>query len=235
MEFKTKDQSPEKLKSLLTAIPVREQGLKDPAIRALDRQLRGRLSERMERSRFSGAAGSTLLFATDGKLPASQLLIIGMGKEHEIESHTWRKAGARTAKEATSQCIQEVDFFLPPFGDPGKVIGPVAEGALLSSYQFQKYRSDDRRPQPLQTFNLVRPGFRRTGETDRSLRLAKDLVPGVFLARDLINEPPSVSTATYLADQALEHCRSQRVKVEVWAKKKIETMNLAGLLAVNRG
>ncbi len=235
MDIKFKDQSPEKLKTPLLAIPVKEQGLKDPVIRVLDRHLKGRLSERIERSRFTGAQGSTLLHHTDGKLPASHLLLLGMGKEPEIESHAWRKSAARAAKEAVGLWAQEIDFFLPPFGDASKISRPIAEGALLSSYQFNKYRSDDRRPQPLRTFNLVKPGFRRTSETDRGLRLAQKLTPGVFLARDLINEPPSISTATYLAEQALQHCRSQRVKVEVWGKKKIEAMNLAGLLAVNRG
>ena len=235
MDIKFKDQSPEKLKTPLLAIPVKEQGLKDPVIRVLDRLLKGRLSERIERSRFSGAQGSTLLQPTDGRLPASHLLLLGMGKEPEIESHTWRKSAARAAKEAVGLWAQEIDFFLPPFGDVSKISGPIAEGALLSSYQFNKYRSDDRRPQPLRTFNLVKPGFRRTSETDRGLRSAQELTPGVFLARDLINEPPSISTATYLAEQSLQHCRSQRVKVEVWGKKKIAAMNLAGLLAVNRG
>jgi leucyl aminopeptidase len=62
-----------------------------------------------------------------------------------------------------------------------------------------------------------------------------DLIPGVFLARDLVNEPPSVSTARYLGEQAKQHCRGKGLSVEVWGKKKIQEMNLAGLLAVNRG
>jgi leucyl aminopeptidase len=38
-----------------------------------------------------------------------------------------------------------------------------------------------------------------------------------------------------LGEQAQYHCRGRGVSVEVWSKKKIEAMNLAGLLAVNRG
>jgi leucyl aminopeptidase len=65
--------------------------------------------------------------------------------------------------------------------------------------------------------------------------LALDLTPGVFLARDLVNEPPSITTARYLGEQAKRHCRGRGLSVEVWGKKKIQAMNLAGLLAVNRG
>ena len=55
------------------------------------------------------------------------------------------------------------------------------------------------------------------------------------MARDLVNEPPSVATARFLGDQAQRACRGRGLSVEVWNKKKIESMKLAGLLAVNRG
>jgi leucyl aminopeptidase len=57
----------------------------------------------------------------------------------------------------------------------------------------------------------------------------------VFIARDLVNEPPSVATARFLGERAQRYCRGRGLTVEVWNKKKIESMKLAGLLAVNRG
>lgn len=73
------------------------------------------------------------------------------------------------------------------------------------------------------------------GSIRRSVRSAQDIIPGVSLARDLVNEPPSITTARYLGEQAQRHCRGRGLSVEVWGKKKIEAMKLAGLLAVNRG
>lgn len=70
---------------------------------------------------------------------------------------------------------------------------------------------------------------------ERGVHQALDLIPGVLLARDLVNEPPSVTTARYLAEQAKRACRGRGLSVEVWDKKKIQAMKLAGLLAVNRG
>jgi leucyl aminopeptidase len=69
----------------------------------------------------------------------------------------------------------------------------------------------------------------------RAVERAQATVPGVFLARDLTNEPPSVATARFLGEQAARYCRGRGLTVEVWGKKKIEAMKLAGLLAVNRG
>jgi leucyl aminopeptidase len=61
------------------------------------------------------------------------------------------------------------------------------------------------------------------------------VLQGVYLARDLVNEPASVATPAFLAEQALVHCRGRGLKVEVWTKKRIEKERLAGLLAVSRG
>jgi leucyl aminopeptidase len=82
---------------------------------------------------------------------------------------------------------------------------------------------------------LFRPGIKQSAALQNAVATAQAIIPAVFLARDLVNEPPSVATARFLADQATRACRGRGLSVEVWGKKKIESMKLAGLLAVNRG
>jgi leucyl aminopeptidase len=87
----------------------------------------------------------------------------------------------------------------------------------------------------VKTLTLFKPGLKRTPLLERALKTVEQILPGVFLARDLVNEPPSITTARFLGEQAQRHCRGRGLSVEVWGKKKIAAMNLAGLLAVNRG
>lgn len=235
MEVQFKDLSPEKVKTDLLTLPVEEKRVGGPTIRLLDRLLKGRLSELIKKSKFTGAEGTTLLYSTAGILPASHLLLLGMGKGDEIEINSWRKVAARAKKEAAGIGAEEIAFFLPPDREPEATVGAIVEGALLASYQFNKYRSDSKSSSNLRAITLFRSGLRRSPTMDRSARLALDLTPGVFLARDLVNEPPSITTARYLGEQAKRHCRGRGLSVEVWGKKKIQAMNLAGLLAVNRG
>lgn len=235
MDVKYRDISAEKIKADLLAVPVREKEQEAPLIRRLDRRLKGKLSERIRKGKFTGAEGSTLLYSTAGMIPAAHLLLIGMGKEKEIETDFWRKAGARAKKECQTVGGAEIAFFLPSEGTNETTVSAVAEGALLASYQFTKYRSDNKAPSPLRTLTLFRPGLKANAAMDRAARLTLDLMPGVLVARDLVNEPPSVTTARFLGEQAKRHCRGPGLSVEVWGKKKIEAMKLAGLLAVNRG
>lgn len=235
MEVQFKDLSPAKIKTDLLALPVMEKEVRGPAIWQLDRLLKGKLHERIKKSNFTGVEGSALLYSTAGMLPASHVLLIGMGKGSETEIDSWRKAAARAKKEASGIGAEEIAFFIPPHREQEVMVAAIVEGALLASYHFDKYRSEDKPSRALRSLTLFRPGLKKSSAMDRSARAALGLAPGVFLARDLVNEPPSVTTARYLGEQAKRHCRGRGLSVEVWGKKKIQAMNLAGLLAVNRG
>jgi leucyl aminopeptidase len=235
LETRFRDTNADVIKTDLLVLPVEEKKLDVPAIRALDRRLKGKLSEQIQKSKFMGAEGSSLTYSTAGTLPASHLLLVGLGKANEADFDIWRKAGARARKEASTLGAQQIAFFFAPDKDPDGAAGAVVEGTMLASYRFNKYRSNSGNATALKSLTLFKPGLKRTPSLQRSLRTVEQTLPGVFLARDLVNEPPSVTTARFLGEQAQHHCRGRGLSVEVWSKKKIEAMNLAGLLAVNRG
>ena len=235
MDIKFRDVDAEKIKTDLLVLPTREKELEKSSAYPLDRRLKGKLRERIEKSKFTGAEGSTLLYSTAGALPASNVLLVGMGKSQEIESDTWRRAAARANKEASVIGAEEIAFYFAPSAEPENAAAAIVEGVVLASYQFTKYRSNSKPPAGLKSLTLFKPGLRRSAAIERSIRVVQETTPGVFLARDLINEPPSITTASFLGAQAQRHCRGRGLSVEVWGKKKIESMKLAGLLAVNRG
>ena len=114
MEIRFRDANAERIKTGLLVIPVREKHLEDSHIRLLDRSLRGNLRARIQKTRFTGAEGSTLLYTSAGFLPAAQLLLIGLGREAELASETWRKTGARAHKEAAAIGADDVALLFAP-------------------------------------------------------------------------------------------------------------------------
>jgi leucyl aminopeptidase len=235
METKFRDASVESLRSDLLVFPVQERKLDEPPIRALDRHLKGKLRERIEKSKFNGSEGSALLHSTGGAIPAAHVLLVGMGDTKEIDTNTWRKAAARSRREASAVGATNIAFFFAPQNESAAAAAAIVEGMLLASYQFNKYRSNSKPAADLESVTLFKPGLTRSTAMEQSVRAVEQIVPGVLLARDLVNEPPSITTARFLGEQAARQCRGRGLSVEVWGKKKIETMNLAGLLAVNRG
>ena len=106
-----------------------------------------------------------------------------------------------------------------------------AEGMLLGNYQFLKYFTDARKKQnSLSEINVYSNSI-----SDDDLTALKNLVSAVFVARDLVNTPVADMNAVALADTITKLGKETGAKVEVFNKKKIESLKMGGLLAVNRG
>ena len=234
MEIRFRDASAERVRTGLLVIPVREKKFDAPEIRAVDRALGGNLRARIQKSKYTGAEGTTLLHATGGALPAAQLLVVGMGGTAE-SAETWRKIGARARREAAAIGAVDPALLFAPEKNSESAPGAVTEGALLAAYQFNKYRSNAKPAAEITSLTLFKPGLKSSAALQQAVNAAQAVVAAVFVARDLVNEPPSVATARFLGEQAANLCRGRGLSVEVWGKNKIVSMKLAGLLAVNRG
>ena len=104
----------------------------------------------------------------------------------------------------------------------------IAEGMALANYTFTS-RKTDPKPNKLRTLYLCK----NTSENDTEE--LQNLVDAVYLTRDLINEPFSHMTAKDLAEAAVNSGNKNGVNTTVFNKKKIETLKMGGLLAVNKG
>ncbi|MEO6162698.1 MAG: M17 family peptidase N-terminal domain-containing protein, partial [Candidatus Binatia bacterium] len=226
MEIRFRDTTADRIKSDLVVIPVRDQQLDDPALRTLDRRLKGQLRARISKSNFTGAEGSVLLHPTAGMLPAAYLLLVGIGAG-ESNGDTWRKAGAKARKEAGAIGADEFAMLLAAEKNLESAAGAIVDGAALAGYQFNQYRSNGKSATALNCLTLFGSGLKKTSALQKSVDIAQTSVPGVFLARDLVNEPPSVATAKFLGAQAQRACQGRGLSVQVWNKKKIESMKLA--------
>ncbi|MDA8955997.1 leucyl aminopeptidase [Flavobacteriales bacterium] len=102
-----------------------------------------------------------------------------------------------------------------------------AEGLALSNYQFLKYFSKDK-SNSLKKINLI-------SDNEDKVKNLQAMVEGTLIARDLVNEPLSYLTALQYSKDMEALSKEVGLKVEVLHKKKIETLKMGGLLAVNKG
>lgn len=105
-----------------------------------------------------------------------------------------------------------------------------AEGAVLSSYQFLKYKTKEVKPNTLVKLLLNENSLTKVQLTELEVITEANLI-----ARDLVNEPLSYLTAEQLSKEITKLGKAAGFKVEVFNKKKIEALKMGGLLAVNRG
>jgi leucyl aminopeptidase len=110
-------------------------------------------------------------------------------------------------------------------------ITALLEGIVLSAYQFNQYKTEDKDKQyALKTLHVASPAV-----TGCELNELNNILEAVYLTRDLVNEPVDRLNATQLGDFILEQSQKLGIHTEVFNKAKIEALKFGGLLAVNKG
>lgn len=102
------------------------------------------------------------------------------------------------------------------------------EGMALANYQFLKYFSD-KKENTLKTTQVI------SNLSQADLDEIAGTVAGTNYAKDLVNEPQSYLTATQMSKDIEKLGKEAGFKVEVFKKKKIESLKMGGILAVNKG
>lgn len=104
----------------------------------------------------------------------------------------------------------------------------LAEGIALSAYQFDKYFS---KPSKYKFNRITLVGKIHKNEVE----ILSNIVEGTFAARTLVNEPVCYLTAEKLSKEIAKLSKKAGFKFEYLNKKKIESLKMGGLLAVNKG
>jgi len=104
----------------------------------------------------------------------------------------------------------------------------LSEGLALSAYQFDKYFS---KPGKYQFKKITLTGKIHKNELD----VLSNTIEGTFVARTLVNEPVCYLTAEKLSKEIEKLSKKAGFKFEYFTKKKIESLKMGGLLAVNKG
>ncbi|MGP1613278.1 MAG: leucyl aminopeptidase [Catonella sp.] len=162
------------------------------------------------------------------------LLLIGLGKESEIEFDMLRRTFFKVAEVLLKHKIEEVELNIPKLNNlcNYKLAEAIAEGMLQATYRFDKFKSERKAvPEITVNYNPI-PGKEHRAE--KGINEANKLIESIFLARDLINQPANVIYPKTLADIAKERLEKNGVKVTIYGKKEIEELKMEAFLSVAR-
>ncbi len=138
-----------------------------------------------------------------------------------------RLAGNTLVAELKSQNC--TDIIIAVDAKDSALLLAYAEGMVLGSYQFLKYRKDAP-AHPLKNIYLLDPVLKQKDVDD-----LQTITEANWIARDLVNEPVSYLTAEKLSAEIRKLSKSAGFKLEVFNKLKIKTLKMGGLLGVNQG
>lgn len=150
-------------------------------------------------------------------------------KEANLALEACRKNGDTVAAALNRQKITAASV-VDETGVAGAALA-FAEGMMLGNYQFIKYKKDSRKEE----HSLATISLKSKHADDDHLKNLTAVCDGVYHARDLVNEPQNVLTATQLAGAFVKMGREAGFSTEVMNKSKIRSLKMGGLLAVNKG
>lgn len=185
-----------------------------------------------ERKLFEGKAGEVYSSLGNG----NDLILLGLGEEEKLDYQVLRKAFYSLGKEAGRLKLKSIGVQIPRFGDRcyGKTLKAVSEGLIQSQYSFDKYKSKAEPRIALEEvyLNVIEE---KLDSAKNVVEETQILMEGVFLTRDLVNEPAINMYPEVLAKSAVDSLSPLGVKVDVFGKEKIEELGMIAFLAVSKG
>jgi leucyl aminopeptidase len=209
-----------------------------PAAARLDKASSGALTRALKFSRFTGKAGQMLEVLAPAGLRASRLLLVGLGKADSVDEKGLETLGAQivgrlyTAGERAASI--EIDVPKGSKVKKSELAAHLAFGAKLKSYSFDKYRTRnlDEFEKRLKTVRIVTPDVTAAKKAHAGLAAVAE---GIFLARDLVNEPPNILYPAEFARRAKVRLAKLGVKVEILGEAEMKKRGFGALLGVGQG
>ncbi len=217
----------------LLAVPVFSGRALGPGADIVDSAIDGTLAEFMAETDFDGKRGEVLAVPTRGRIAARAALLVGLGDEDAFDLAALRRAGAlvaRRAAKATSVATTVLDA-APDGVDRAAAAQALAEGIVLGSYQFLRYKSDPKPTKLARVVIVARGGARVRAGAERGARVAT----AVTWARDLVNEPAAGKAPDDIAKLARTLARRSGLKATVFAGEQLVRERMGGVLGVGEG
>ncbi len=191
------------------------------------------LSTLREKDLFTGKAEE--VFTIPSITEENTYVLLGLGKEEEVTEEALRLLAYKGAKELSKLKIKEAFITLPKFASMCYKTSTKAflEGLYQAEYGYDVYLSKKNR------FSLEEVSLMLLeGKEDKIAPVVEEihnLMTGVFLTRNLVNEPSITMTPEKLADEAKKELESLNVEVQILEKEDCQALGMKAFLAVNKG
>lgn len=205
---------------------------------SLNKAINGQLEKVAKNEKFIGKRGEMFSLYPKKDILPTKIIVIGLGNLSEFVADDLRRVMGSLSGRLHKQ-IDSLSIILPT----DKVLGldgelamqAIAEGLLLGSYEFGKYKKEDKDARELSAVILA-----ETKKTDKAKLLlvanrATAYYQATKLARDLVNEQAAVATPTFLANIAKDIAKaSPEVAVKIFDKSQLEKLGMEAFLGIAR-
>jgi len=217
-------------------LSVQDGGVLSAQAARYDEMTSGALKRAIEVSRFKGQAGQSIEVLAPAGVKSSRVILAGVGKGEKFDGNAAERLAATVAGRllASGEVTLTFALDLPKRAkvSEAEFAVHVATGVYLRSYRFDHYRKvgDDEKV----TLKDVIVATKTVPAARKLWADALAVCEGIFIARDLVNEPPNVLHPEEVAKRS-QALKKLGVKVEVFDVAAMKKLEMNALLGVGQG
>lgn len=173
---------------------------------------------------------------TNYSISGDSVIFLGLGDVKELDFQVLRKSFHKLGKELEKYKFKSAGITVPKFDDLcyRRTNAAIVEGLLQSTYKFDKFKSDKKEEYSLKEIYLDVLEDKKD-KVEEGIEEIKILMEGIFLTRDLVNEPAINMYPEALSKAAKENLEDLGVKVDIYGRDEIEEIGMEAFLAVSKG
>jgi leucyl aminopeptidase len=199
-----------------------------------------RITGAMRKQKFAGQTGKVMLVHGIGSLTGSRTLAVtGLGSMDNVGARDWMRCIAtamRTARELFSDTVAvSIPAIVTQKLGNSEAYVRLIEAISLSLYRFDKHKLDNPTHE-IGNVEIYPEDSSTRHDFASAITIAQANAEAVKLARDMVNEPSSLVTPSFMADVAKSFAGdSKRIDVEVLGLKEMKKLGMGALLAIAQG
>ncbi|WWP00890.1 MAG: leucyl aminopeptidase [Candidatus Dasytiphilus stammeri] len=241
MEFIVKSGSIEKQRSACIIVGVFETRRLSYLADQLDKISNGYISALLRRGELEGKIGQTLILYNVPNIISERILLIGCGKERQLDEQQFDKILSKTIRTLTETASMEAICFLCELNVKNRnIYWKIRQSVETTSqvlYCFNQLKSNPKRDKRYLRkiiFYVPSRGDITLGELAIKHSLA--IAEGINVAKDLSNLPANICNAAYMVSQASKLASQyENMSAFVINERKMMELGMNAYLAVGQG
>ena len=211
----------------------------DGDIATIDRALDGVISRLISQGEIKGKLNEITIIHSLGKLPATWVVIVGLGEQQKLSRDKVRGAMAETCRFLRQKGVDDVATVAQGVGvagiSPESAAQAVTEGALLGVYSFRRHMTKEAEHGEIKQLTIVGGDGANLSSLEWGGDKGRVLAEATNLARDMVNEPANYMTPSHMAEMAAKLAENYGLELSVLEREQMQELGMGGLLGVAQG
>jgi leucyl aminopeptidase len=211
---------------------------------AVDAAIGGLITQLIADGEITGSESESVLIHTPNavypEFKPTRVLIVGLGSADSFDLDGVRRVSSAVVRKLRHSGAKQAATIVHGAGiggiDPGAGAQAVAEGSLLGSYRFDKYKTVDSKQRPnIEGLTIIEADSSKLGAIQSGVDTGITYSNAEMLARDLVNEPANKLSPSDLAAEAERVASESGIDCSVLEEAEVAELGMGAYVGVAQG